>query len=65
MAGHEIPQWRSSRRCEAGACVEVAVTGDAVLVRDGKDPEAQHLSFGYEAWRRFLAGLRDGTFESS
>ncbi|MFB8752234.1 DUF397 domain-containing protein [Streptomyces parvulus] len=39
---------------EGGECVEVAETGDAVLVRDSKRPAEARLSFGAEAWGGFM-----------
>jgi hypothetical protein len=64
VAEREAPAWRRSDRCgEAGTCVEVAVTPDAVLVRDGKDPDGPHLSLTYGAWHALLAGLRAGAFD--
>jgi hypothetical protein len=64
VTGHEYPPWRTSTYCgESSACVEVAVTPDAVLVRDGKDPYGAHLRVDHAAWRRFVTGLRAGTFD--
>ncbi|KJY46967.1 toxin [Streptomyces sp. NRRL S-444] len=36
-------------------CVEVANTPDAVLVRDSKDIQRDHLAFGPRAWAGFVA----------
>ena len=60
MAERETVEWRRSDRCEASACVEVAVTPDAVLVRDGKDPDGPHLRVDHATWREFVAALRAG-----
>lgn len=60
MAERETVEWRRSERCEASACVEVAVTADAVLLRDGKDPDGPHLRVDHATWREFIAGLRAG-----
>ena len=39
---------------EGGACVEVASTADAVLVRDSKDKAGPRLAFGRAEWSEFL-----------
>ncbi|WP_406187644.1 DUF397 domain-containing protein [Streptomyces sp. NBC_01006] len=36
-------------------CVEVATTAGAVLVRDSKDVQRDHLAFGPGAWAGFVA----------
>lgn len=62
------PVWRKSSRSgpsPTGNCVEVAVAGDAVLVRDSKNPEDGHLRFSAPAWSTFVstlgrAGLEEG-----
>ncbi|GAA3449831.1 DUF397 domain-containing protein [Dactylosporangium matsuzakiense] len=53
--------WRKSRFCGSQSCVEVAHGLDAVLIRDSKDPEAAPLQFQPDAWRDFIAGLRNET----
>ncbi len=53
----EVGQWRRSTRCSAADCVEVAITPDAVLVRDSKDRDGPVLALDREAWRSFLQSL--------
>jgi hypothetical protein len=51
--------WRRSSRCgEAGSCVEVARTGDRVLLRDSTDPDGPMLVFSHTEWAVFLHVLR-------
>lgn len=38
-----------------GDCVEVAASGDEILVRDSKDPNGPTLAYSAQDWRRFLA----------
>jgi hypothetical protein len=50
--------WTSARRCEGGACVEVAL-GPTVHVRDTKSGEI--LAFTGPAWAAFIVALKAGT----
>lgn len=50
-------KFRQSTRCDGGHCLEVGV-GDAVYVRDSKEPEQAPIGFDRDAWRKFLAGIR-------
>jgi hypothetical protein len=49
------PEWRKSRRCDTASCVEVAVTGAGVQVRD---EAGSMLIFSGGAWRVFLLEAR-------
>lgn len=49
--------WRTSSRCDSGTCVEVAVTDDHVLLRNGSDPDGPRLSFTRAEWAEFLGWL--------
>ena len=56
--------WRKSAASQGkGECVEVAVLGDAVAVRDGKHPGGPALLFTPAEWDAFLAGAKDGEFD--
>ncbi|AEW97479.1 MULTISPECIES: DUF397 domain-containing protein [Streptomycetaceae] len=39
---------------EGDNCVEVAVTGQAVHIRDSKDEDGPHLTVGRDEWARFV-----------
>jgi hypothetical protein len=56
--------WRkASRSTGQGACVEVAVFGDATIrVRDSKRPET-NLVIPPSAWSSFLTHTKHGTFD--
>ncbi|WP_030856118.1 DUF397 domain-containing protein [Streptomyces sp. NRRL S-37] len=39
---------------QGDSCVEVAVTEQAIHVRDSKDVTRPHFAFGREEWSRFV-----------
>src|SRR5690242_375741 len=47
----------------SGNCVEVALLGETVLVRNSRHPGGVVLSFTLAEWGAFLAGVRNGEFE--
>jgi uncharacterized protein DUF397 len=53
-------KWRKSSRSDdlGGNCVEVADLGEAVGVRDSKDPGAGHLVVGRAAFRELVAAAK-------
>ena len=55
--------WLRSRHCETGMCVEVAIVGSQVAIRDSNNPDGPTLIFTLEEWRAFTAGIRDFEFE--
>jgi hypothetical protein len=54
--------WRKSTHSgsNGGQCVEVAVVGGVVGVRDSKEPEGTVLEFTRRAWEMSVAGVRGG-----
>ncbi len=57
------PVWRKSRASGSGNCVEVALAGESVLLRDSKDQLGPSLRFTPEEWSAFLVGVRSGEFD--
>lgn len=53
----EQPQWRRSRKCESGACTQVADGNGVILVRDSTAP-GMILGFSPAAWHAFLNGTK-------
>ena len=58
-------KWRKSSHSGSNGCVEVALSGDQVAVRDSKDPSGPVLVFTAHEWRAFLDGVRDGEFDGA
>lgn len=54
--------WRRSSYCSDSSCVEVAQSGDDVLIRDSKDPGGPALRFSRREWAAFVSGVIDGEF---
>jgi hypothetical protein len=44
-------------------CVEVAVIGDTVAVRDTKDRDGGALIFTQDEWQAFVGGVQRGEFD--
>jgi hypothetical protein len=53
--------WRKSSRStgsgDNGACVEIALAGEIVAVRDSKNPEATPIAIPAEAFTAFLRSM--------
>jgi len=56
--------WRKSTKTQqSGQCVEVARVGEAIGVRDSKDPAGPVLVFTAEEFAAFLDGAVKGEFD--
>lgn len=55
--------WRTALRCNGGACVRVAVSGQAILVGDSKNPDGPILMYSAAGWRRFVLAAKNGNFD--
>lgn len=63
MTGFEGAVWRKSTRSQNnGACLEVARVGDAIGVRDSKNPDGPVLVFTLREFDAFLDGAAKGEF---
>jgi hypothetical protein len=59
--GEEVsspPSWRKSSKSGDSNCVEVSITGSAVLVRDSKARDEAVLEFTPSAWSDFISALQ-------
>ena len=57
------PAWRKSTASTQGDCVEVALVGGQILVRDSKDPDGPRLCFAATEWAAFISGAKAGEFD--
>ncbi len=57
--------WRKSSASGPNCdnCVEVAFVGDAIAVRDSKNPAGPTLIFTQAEWDAFVEGAKDGEFD--
>lgn len=55
--------WRRSTRSGSGNCVEVAVAGGLVLIRDSVNPDGVVLRLPPMRWSAFLADARTRDFD--
>jgi hypothetical protein len=62
LKNSESLPWRKSSFCESGACVEVAVAGEDIVVRNSKDPYGTTLRFPKPVWASFLEAVSTGDF---
>jgi len=61
----ENADWRKSSRSGpyTDNCVEVAFVGEAIAVRDSKDPRGPVLLFTAGEWDAFVDGAKEGEFD--
>jgi hypothetical protein len=50
---------KSSYSSAQGNCVEIAATDDTRYVRDSKNPGGDVLQFSADAWREFIAAIKE------
>ena len=44
-------------------CVSIKIENDRVQIRDTKDPSKTTLSYSYDEWKSFIAGVKHGEFD--
>ena len=57
--------WVRSGRCESSNCVEVALLGDEIALRNSQRPDGPIVTFSKDEWDAFLGGVMDGEFRLS
>ncbi|MER7051474.1 MULTISPECIES: DUF397 domain-containing protein [unclassified Streptomyces] len=61
MSTTELAWFKSSYSGSSGDdCIEVAVSGQAVCVRDSKDVTRPRFDIGHEGWSRFVGFVTEG-----
>lgn len=65
LVGQPAVAWtRSTRSMANGNCVEIAgLPGEAIGVRDSKNPRGHVLQFAPAQWDSFVASVREGRFD--
>lgn len=63
MSKTNVPKWRTSSFTDGVQCVEVAVIGDEIAVRDTKDREGATLTFTRGEMQAFIQGVKAGEFD--
>jgi hypothetical protein len=65
-SGNSALRWRKAQRSvNNGACVEIAVVTDGVVVRDSQNPDGTALFFPAQQWSSFLGQAKAGRFDSA
>lgn len=57
------PGWQKSTYSTVNGCVEVAVAGQGVAVRDSKNQDGPVLRFTHVEWDAFVQGVKAGEFD--
>ena len=57
------PTWRTVKRCDNGASVEIGTLGESVLVRSSADADDIIVTLSGEKWREFVGRVKDGDFD--
>jgi Domain of unknown function (DUF397) len=65
LEGPDSLDWRKSSLSNSIGCLEIAVDGDSVLVRDSKHRDGPVLGFSLLEWQQFEQGARRGEFDLS
>lgn len=61
---HDDLSWKvSARSGDQGNCVEVAITDEAIHVRDTKDRSKAPHAHTRAEWDAFIGGVKDGEFD--
>jgi hypothetical protein len=58
--------WRKARRsANNGACIEAALSGGRILIRDSKDPGGPVLEYAGATWRMFTSDAKIGRYDQA
>jgi hypothetical protein len=62
-AGANVKWIKSSHSVATGACVELAAVGDAIALRDSKNPDVPPFYYTRAEMSAFLRGAKRGEFD--
>jgi Domain of unknown function (DUF397) len=62
-AGDDLEWVKSSLSVASGACVELAITGSLIALRDSKNPGVDPFFFSRTEMDAFLRGAKAGEFD--
>lgn len=54
--------WRVALQCNGGSCIQVAATGNKIVIGDSKSPGGPFLTYSQNEWIAFVEGVRRGDF---
>ncbi|WP_203708637.1 DUF397 domain-containing protein [Asanoa iriomotensis] len=58
--------WKISSRCNVDHCVEVSLSDEGALMRDGKiASQSPVLAFSTDVWRSFIDDTKRGDFDTA
>lgn len=57
MADENDLRWSRSSMCESSACIEIAQSGDFVLMRNSRRPDGVVLRIAKARWAAFVTRL--------
>lgn len=58
------PTWHDWLRCDGGQCVQIGTLGGSILIRSSTDQDGTYITLNRDEWREFVAGVKDGDFDS-
>ena len=57
------PVWNRGTMCESGGCVEIALMGDAIIIRSSLNLETTPVTLTRKEWEEFVSGVKEGAFD--
>ena len=58
------PAWHVGKQCDGGSCVEIGILGKFVLIRSSAVGDGSYVTLSRSEWQVFVAGVKDGDFDS-
>jgi Domain of unknown function (DUF397) len=55
--------WRVAPRCAGGECIQIAASGDKIVIGDSKNPKGPVLAYSHGEWTTFVEAVRQGYFD--